>query len=421
MQTNDTTTNTGADQLDDGRTIEGGIKVVAEPDNALVVLDPPRFATELFKPFNDDLASAKRKRIRYDITTKEGMAQAKEVLANLVKIRTGAEKAKTKAKRPIDLAGKEILAQYNTLETACKAEEKKHADAIAEENARIARIEEEKRQLERVRIEAIEGRIEDIRLIPVTLAKADSSTIAATLDELVARVLKPEDFQEHLEVAIGAQNIAINDVRQLLVETRDRENKDAELARLRAEDERRRADAAETQRKADEAAAALKSQQDQMAAIMEMNNLANTLTDAGKDQDRTAIEAALAKLEAFDPAAFGAMAPMATLARDAAKPLLLDLLANLPAPAPAPDPFEPEAPYVDPDIDQQPAVAPVVEARVVAASGVRFGLPAMKQRKPADIDLLELVAHHYDVSNETAISWLATFDADAVRAVLAGS
>lgn len=418
MNMNETTT----PETDDGRTIEGSIKEVKEPDNALVVLDPPRFASELFKPFNDELAAAKRKRTRYDITTKEGMATAKEVLAGLVKIRTGADKAKSKAKKPIDQAGKEILAQYNALELAVKAEEKKHADVITEETARLARIEEEKRQLERARIEAIENRIDDIRLIPSTLVKSDAATIETKLTELVARVLDKGDFEEHLEQAITAQNISINELRQLLTDAREREARDAELARLRAEDEQRKATAAAAEKIQADAAARLKAQQDQMNAIVEIQGLASALTAAGQAGDREAVEAAVTKARAFNPDSFGAMAPMAALARDAALPLLEDLLANLPALEPEPEPAL-VVHAVPATSENPPGIArPLEQARATGGTFLGGGGRVIpKSKKPTDLDILELVAGHYGVPNLTAVDWLATFDAVGVRAALGGA
>lgn len=429
MQTNDTTT-TGTDQLDDGRTIEGGITVVEEKlDHALVVTNPAQYAKILFEPFFAELTSARRKAgsTKYDITTPAGMAAAKALSDTFVKIRTRADKAKVEAKKPIDQSGKIILTEYERLATAAKAEQEKHDKAIAEEKARLAKIEEDKRNAERVRIEAIEARLAHIRSIPGRYAKADAATLQTTIDELLAKQLDPALYDEHLEAAAAAMIETVDGLRELHAAAIKAEAEAAELARLRAEEEQRKA-----------AAAAMQAQQEQMAAIMEMQGMAGALAAAGKTGDREAVEAAVAKARAFDPAAFGAMAPMASLARDAALPLLEDLLANLPAPVVIG--VDPAAPGADSTVvapieadhtgvvigaavlssERVPAsdTNPLGLARVAASTSGRL-LP--KAHKPHDLDILALVAHHYDVPNDTAIAWLATFDADKARADLAAA
>jgi len=150
-----------------------------------------------------------------------------------------------------------------------------------------------------------------------------------------------------------------------------------------------------------------------------------------------AVEAALAKARAFDPAAYGAMAPMAELARDAAMKQLEQLRANLPAPVIVTDLAAPGADStvtVDIEADDTGVVIgkavvstealeqlakPVQLAQAYFGAGGGRVIP--KATRPADLAMAELVALQYDVSNETAIGWLATFDADGARAALAGS
>lgn len=259
----DTTVQNDAPAADDN-TIEGGVTVVKEIDHAQVILNPTQYAIELFKPFNDQLATEKRRarRVRYDITTPDGMIVAKELATTFVKIRTKAEKAKTEAKRPIDQAGKLILAQYATLEAAAKAEEKVHADAIEAERKRLADIEEANRKAEQARIEAIEARLVHIRGIPGRAQKADSVALQAQIDELLAKQLDPALYDEFLTQAAEAMMETTEQLRQLHTEALEREAEArrvaaqaAELERLKAEREaaeaRRREEEAERERQAD--------------------------------------------------------------------------------------------------------------------------------------------------------------------------
>jgi hypothetical protein len=434
MQTQNDNTQTPDAELDDDRTIEGSITEVKPLDHSLAVLNPDLFAKTLFEPDFEKLASLKRSasRAKVDIATMAGMAKAQELETAFVKVRTSGDKKKTEFKKPLDQAGKKILEQFNALAEAAKAEEKKWTDIITAEKTRLANIEEEKRQLERARIEAIEGRIEAIRLIPSTLTKTNSATIEEKLNELVARALDPADFQEHLEVAIGAQNTAINELRQLLTETRDREKNEAELTRLRAEEQQRKAAAEATQRQAD-----------QMAAIMEVQGLANKLTAAGENGNRATVEAALAKVKAFNPADYGAMAPMAQLARDAAVPALEQMLANPAfssgfAEAAGVAPIEADGTGVTigsavvntgeaaPDagiVEGMPAGSMLEQALAAAATEpVRYGMGVRRvtPKLPTDLEVFELVRDHFHVTDDVALNLLAEFDADGVRAALVG-
>lgn len=248
-------------------TVIDGAVVEVKPDNALVVIDPTRYATELFAPFNTELATAKRSAARktYDITTTAGMEQAKELRTTFVKIRTRAEKVKIEAKRPIDQAGKKILEIYGTLETAAKAEEKKHNDVIVAREAEIEAEAQRKRDEERARVEAIENRVALIRGFAETLAKADSGAIEAAIAKLAEKQLLPADYQEYLEDALTAFNATVDRLKVMLTEAQEREaaerqaKADAdELARLKAEAAaREKKEAAERElREADEKAKA---------------------------------------------------------------------------------------------------------------------------------------------------------------------
>jgi hypothetical protein len=326
-----TTTNTTAA---DDTIIDGVVAEVKKADPALVVLNPTQYAVELFKPFEDQLSALKRSasRVKYDITTKEGMAKAKELRAGFVKVRTTADKAKTEAKRPIDQSGKLILEHYNKLADAAKAEEAKHARAIEDEEARIEEEKQRKIAAERARIEAIEGRIAHIRNLSAQLAGADSETLAAKVEELVTQRLDPAMYDEHLDDAVNALNTAVDELRALHQRALDREayNRQvaaerAELERLRAEQAERDRAAAEQQRQAEQAAAEQAERMRQMQAEQEKNQrimqeLQRIQQIGMREGDARALQDNLefAKKLELDLNWFGGMASMAQMAKDMA-------------------------------------------------------------------------------------------------------
>lgn len=406
----------GAQLADDGRTIEGGITVVPEVDNALVVTNPEKYAKDLFEPFYAELTTARRRasRANYDITTPAGMEAAKLLADTFTKIRTRADKLKTERKKPIDQAGKAILTAYNALADAAKAEQDKHDKAIRDEKARLEQIEQAKRDAERARIEAIEQRLAHIRGIPAMLAKADAALLQTKLDELLAKQLDPALYNEFLEQAAAAMIETTDAVRQLLTEATEREARDARLKQLEAEEEARKAKAEADRKANEEAAANLKRQQDQMtemAAIQAISVAAPTI------ETREQLAAELAKVQNFDPASYGTMQPLADMARTMALTALEKRLAELPEPEPEP------APAAADPVDLEPTPAPIMEP-VAAPSPSPSGPYRFPSRRipapvrPTDLAILEAVAAHFGVPGKAALGWLATVDIEQLRAQL---
>lgn len=388
------TTNTTPDNI-----IDGAITEIKKPDNALVIMDPLKFATELFQPYHDQLATAKRKaaRVKYDVSTKDGMAEAKELRATFVTIRTTADKAKTEAKRPIDQSGKLILEHYRKLEEAAKAEEAKHDKAIKDEEARIEAEKQRKLAEERARIEAIEGRIAHIRGIPAKFNDAESEVVQAMLDKMLQTQLEPAKYNEHLEEALTEWNMAIDALRELHTKALAREaeakriaEERAELARLKAEQEARE--------KAEKEAAA---ERDRLARAeadrIEAERRAAAAEKAELERQLAAMRAQLAAFEApaaapaVDLAAPGTDATVtAEIEQDHTGIIVGHVQVSSDAPADAQLGIVDEpVPYVAPTVLREPMrVDPAPTA-------------------PADDEIIELVANTYGESLKTALDWIA--------------
>lgn len=319
----DTTTNGTTDQLDDGNTIEGGITVVQAPDNALVVTNPDQYAKELFEPFHLELRKAKRQASSkpYEITTPEGLAAAKEFRLTFQKIRTRADKLKAERKKPIDQAGKALLSGFSTLAEAAKAEEDKHAAAIAAEEQRQADERQRKLDEERERVAGLEAKVDAIRMFPSTMTGATSDQLRATIEEWANKALAKADYQEYFEDAVIALEGTVNELRKMLElavqreeAARKAEADRLELERLRAEQAQRDAAALENARQLEAQQAALAKQQQTMNDIQAINQRGLV------DGDARTLHRALVDVQAIvvDEATFGGMASMAQMAKDMA-------------------------------------------------------------------------------------------------------
>lgn len=454
MSTDTTTAAPGADQLDDGNTIDVQAREVKAPDNALVILNPQQFATELFQPFLDQLASAKRKatREKYDITTKDGLAKAKELKATFVTIRTTADKTKAAAKRPIDESGKKILEHFNKLAEAAKAEEKKHADAIEAEEKRQADERQRKLDEERERVERLEAKVNAIRNVPELMKGSTSEGIAAVLREVQERDITKAEFEDYFEDAIIARDELVERLYQMIEQTRQAEEaarqaeRDRqELDRLRAEKEQREAEEAERKRVADEAAAEqqrqLVAQQEALARSQQIMADLMDLQKAGMvDGDARMLHKAIVDLQAVDVGAqrFDNMASMAAGARDMALQALnqryqarlaLELeeahaqaldedaerlaIAGQASRTAAAVAAEPPAEYVAPDVDQvprrrwdfgmggRPLAAPAAAAPAIAEP--------VEYKRPTDAELVAIVAKACDEDEAIVTVWLREF------------
>jgi hypothetical protein len=451
----DTNNNTATvDQLDDGNTIEGQVREVKAPDNALVILNPTQFATELFQPFVDQLTSAKRKaaREKYDITTKEGLAKAKELKATFVTIRTTADKTKAAAKRPIDESGKKILEHFNKLAEAARAEEAKHAAAIEAEEKRQADERQRKLDEERERVAALEGKVDALRQLPQTCAGLNSDQLRDAIEQWTNFSPAKADYQEYFEDAVIALEVSVNELRKMLDQAlqaeaaaRQAELDRQELERLRTEQAERERVAAEQKRQADEAAAAAAAQlAAQQEALARSQRIMADLMDLQKrgmvDGDALTLHKAIVDLQAVDVGAerFGDMASMAVGARDMAVNSLtqryqarvaLELeeahaqaldedaerlaIAGQAARTAAAVAAEPPAEYVAPDVDQaprrrwdfgmggRPLVAPAAAPAPVAEP--------VEYVRPTDDELVQVLAAHYDEDEAIVRTWMREF------------
>lgn len=201
----------------------------------------------------------------YDVTVPKEMRAAKEARAELRGLRTGLEKKRVEIKAPalercrlIDAEAKRITAELVALEEPIDVQIK--AEEARAESERLAKLE-----AERLRVEAIQQKIQAIRDVPGSLVGKPSVVIAGQLAKLRETVLDEAELAEHYVTATDALAAAIARVEQLLAAQHEAEAEQKriaaereELARIRAENER-------LQREAEERAAADRAEADRKA------------------------------------------------------------------------------------------------------------------------------------------------------------
>lgn len=368
---------------------EGAI-VEVKPDNALVVLNPQKYAEELFAPYGAQLTQAKRRAAKasYDVATTEGKVALRAIIRSFVTIRTSSDKAKTEAKRPIDQAGKAILAVVAPIAAACKTEEDKYqqildAQLSAEEAERQRKIE-----AERVRVENIENRIAAIRGLPIKYAQTDSATLAITVQELVEKRLDPAMYEEYLEDAVRALNTSIEELNQLHAAALEREaaarqaeENARELARLKAERERV---AAEEQAARDAAAKVER----EAAAARERQAAA----------EKAALEQQLADMRA-QMAAMQASANTAPVAEPEPAAESIEIGENLSLPVSELTPAMVVAASKTPEVVE---VSPAMSMRVAFAM--------LAHAAPSEQEIVDVLVEHYGEPRATVVGWLLNMD-----------
>lgn len=176
----------------------------------------------------------------------------------------------------IEKRGKEARDDANKFAKAVIAKEKELIGFIAPEEERLQILRDqwdtaieaarlEKLEAERLRVEAIQQRIQSIRDVPASLVGKPSVIIAGQLANLKATVLDEDEFGADYLTATDALAAAVARVQDLLAGQKEAEAEQAKIKAERAELERVRAENERLQREADERAAADRAEADRLA------------------------------------------------------------------------------------------------------------------------------------------------------------
>lgn len=175
-----------------------------------------------------------------DLNDKKVYQQLVSYQSEVVGCRTGLEKVRkgiTAIYRSVteytNKKAKEMLVEQGKLEAEIKELRNKH-------DAEVERIQQEEAENERVRVQAIEDRIEEIRNLPASMIGCSSAEIAANVQTLSSA---KEDFEEFSETGLGAKRKSLNLLKELHKTKEAEEQQEKEAAE--AEKERAKKEAAD--------------------------------------------------------------------------------------------------------------------------------------------------------------------------------
>lgn len=227
----------------------------------LVTVDPVKYATAIYDPFNAELELAITEegfQQQVDITTSAGYEAITKRRAIFRELRVRAEKTRKERKAPILEIGRLLDAKYEEFERKVKPYELAHDAKIKAEDQRKADIKAEKERQEAARIAAIHERIDAIRSAPLSVGTLRSDQIRPLITTLSDASIELSEYAEFTGMALQARTAALEQMEALFNAAQARE---AEAERLRLEREELDRQRAEQQRIAAEAQAELQRQQ----------------------------------------------------------------------------------------------------------------------------------------------------------------
>jgi len=240
----------------------------------------------------------------YDVTVSKEMKLAKEARAELRGLRTSLEKTRVEIKasalercRLIDAEAKRITAELVALEEPIDVQIK--AEETRAETARL-----EKLEAERLRVEAIQQKIQAIRDVPSSLVGKPSVIIAGQLAKLRETALDEAELGADYITATDALTAAISRVEQLLAAQHEADAEKKRQAERDAEMEAMRKQQAEMQARLDQAEAE-RVERERKAAAEEAGRIAREAAEkrqAEIEAQRVIDEAARVEREAREQA-----------------------------------------------------------------------------------------------------------------------
>jgi hypothetical protein len=246
-----------------------------------------------------------------EVKNKDGREQVHRMAMELKNARCGVEREGKTARDDANAFSKAVIAEEKRLVAITTAEEErlfKLRDDFDNEQARI-KAEEERKEAERVG--AIKSKIAVYAELPTKLAAADSATLTAKLEELAALDPGTDEYAEfagEAALTIDTVGAALAELLQAAVAREEEKRRQLE----EQEAERARLAAAEA-----EAARLREEQQRQNKAMAEIAAIQNIAKSDGSANELQILLGEVQKQQ-LDPAMFGQMLGVATMARDMA-------------------------------------------------------------------------------------------------------
>ena len=201
----------------------------------------------------------------YDVATPKQMKLAKEARAEIRGYRVALEKTRVEIKAPALERCRQIDSEAKRLTAGLVALEEPIDVQIKAEEARAEAEKLAKLEAERLRVEAIQQKIQQIRDVPAGLVGKPSVIIAGQLAKLRETALDEAELGADYLTATDALAAAIARAQDLLAAQKDAEAEQAKIKAEREELERVRAENERLQREADERAAADRAEADRKA------------------------------------------------------------------------------------------------------------------------------------------------------------
>ena len=372
-------------------------------------------------------ARAKYESVVFDLTTTKGDKEARRARAEIVSIRTSADKAYSEWNKPILAEQRLAREKVAYIKDEVEKLERPIDEQIKAEEARRELERQAKAAAEAARIKAIRDRIAVISGLPTAVVDMSSQEIADVICDLNAAPLTDERFAEFLDEAkelvgrmlekleVLRESAAAREARELAIaaaqrqleedrraqeaaaaeernrlaaeaaaieEARLRQEEAARTAQILAEEKARRV-AEKAARDAADAAAQLKAQQDAFAAEREE---AERVLREERDRVRAEREAMRRGREEQESAARAAEAlPVAPAGVDSH-----------------------QGDSSTGDLAEAPVAAPVEQEPTVRQSSSR----------PADRELVRVIANAYSVDEITAFCWLKSINHEELEVEL---
>lgn len=394
---------------------------VVEQSSPLITIEPAKYVALVFEPFAKRLAAAKEiaKTITFDIATTSGMRAAVEQRATFRDIRVGSEKARKERKAPILEIGKLLDGRQKEIEAEIEPYESKYDDAIKAEEKRKDEEKIAKALAESQRITAIRVKIDEFRKAPQQWLTKSSVDISVAADHLSERVISLDEYMEYVGEATVERDAAVKQLRTMqeamrLHETEQQRLADerAELARLRVEQEERDRVAAAARAEYDRRVAAERAEQEakdraerERVATEQAEAAARAAEAMRVQQEEHEAHMASGRAElAFRQAEIDRVqAEQERVAREAREAAEAEERAEAKRIAEA---EMVEATRIQAQKDATEAervrVAEAAETERLRREKVQFELNG-----PDAVEIVALLAIHYEVEQETALNWLS--------------
>lgn len=208
--------------------------VASDAMTSLVTMDTKKYVTQVYAPFETDLKAAIKKfksTKAIDVTTKDGMENAKELRRLFKGIRIAADNERKAQKAPILEIGKQIEERNNEFKAKIDPYETEVDNKIKAEEKRIEDEKLAKLEAEEKRISALNEKVSAIEKAPLEAINETSAQVRARIADLSIIVPTQELYEErYVEVEVMLEQ-TIASLTQIA------EGKEAQEAQAKASEE----------------------------------------------------------------------------------------------------------------------------------------------------------------------------------------